>query len=123
MVADTCSFKLHNTVIRFVSFIYPEAGSFILGAIRIVIFSGFAIVKYRNHQLVAQKEGSFNMAYVKGLILPSYHEFFYLLIAANLISAAFDIATALVSESSATSVNNIILPIEMGIFHCLMEKE
>jgi hypothetical protein len=121
MGVDECVFHIHKTTIHFVNILYPEAGSFVLGAVRIIIFTCFAILNYRNHRLVAAKEGSMNMAYVRGLILPSYHEYFYILISVNLLAATFDLVTPFLRTHLADEINNIVLPIEMGIFHCLSE--
>jgi hypothetical protein len=121
MGVDECVFHVHGSTIHFVNILYPEAGSFILGGVRIVIFAAFALLNFRNHRLVAAKEGSMNMAYIRGLILPSYHEYFYILIAANVIAAIFDITTPFLSNHTADKINNIVLPLEMGFFHCLSE--
>jgi hypothetical protein len=117
---ESCNFKVNGTEVHFVNFLFPEAGSFILGIVRIIVFSVFVFLNWRNQKRVHEQEEC-TMAHVKGLILPSYTEYFYLLIGANLVAGVLDIATSFASTRAADTINQWVLPIEMGVFHCLSE--
>ena len=59
------------------------------------------------------------MAHMRGLILPSYWQYFHLLIFANFVSGIFDISTSLIATNEVERINQWVLPIELGVFHVL----
>jgi hypothetical protein len=117
---ESCTFDVNGHNVHFVNFLFPEAGSFILGIVRIIVFSVFVFLNWRNLRKVHEQEEC-SMAHVKGLILPSYTEYFYLLIVANLVSGVFDIGTSFAKTHTSEMINQVVIPIEMGVFHCLSE--